>query len=122
MKKNHFVLVHGTGHGAWCWYKLVTLLKSSGHQVTALDLGGSGIDSRRLDEVSSISDYVSPLIEFMASLGEQDKVVLVGHSFGGISISLAIERFPTKVLAAVFVTAIMPSFNSPPANVVMEVL
>ncbi|CAN0911871.1 Methylesterase 10 [Linum grandiflorum] len=120
MKKNHFVLVHGTGHGAWCWYKLVTLLKSSGHQVTALDLGGSGIDSRRLDEVSSISDYVSPLIEFMASLGEQDKVVLVGHSFGGISISLAIERFPTKVLAAVFVTAIMPSFNSPPANVVME--
>ena len=64
---------------------------------------------------------MKPLIEFMASLPEQDKVILVGHSFGGISISLAIEQFPTKVLAAVFVTAIMPGFNSPPADVIVWV-
>ncbi|EXB63678.1 hypothetical protein L484_027021 [Morus notabilis] len=34
----HFVLVHGSCHGGWSWYKLVPLLKSAGHAVTALDL------------------------------------------------------------------------------------
>ncbi|KAG5614738.1 hypothetical protein H5410_014562 [Solanum commersonii] len=27
--KNHFVLVHGACHGAWCWYKVVTILRIS---------------------------------------------------------------------------------------------
>ncbi|CAL1408771.1 unnamed protein product [Linum trigynum] len=118
--KSHFVLVHGTGHGAWCWYKLVTLLESAGHRATALDLGGSGIDPRRLDEVSSISDYVSPLVGFLAGLPEEEKVILVGHSYGGIAISLAMEKFSGKVLVGVFVTALMPNSTSPPANVVLE--
>ncbi|CAN1186207.1 Methylesterase 10 [Linum perenne] len=119
MKNNihHFVLVHGTGHGAWCWYKIITLLKSAGHRVTAVDLGGSGVN---FNKANSISDYVNPLTEFMASVSEDEKVVLVGHSFGGISISLAVEKFPAKVVVAVFVTAMMPGFDSPPANVVLE--
>ncbi|KAF0923473.1 hypothetical protein E2562_006362 [Oryza meyeriana var. granulata] len=33
----HFILVHGLCHGAWCWYKVVTMLCSVGHRVTALD-------------------------------------------------------------------------------------
>ncbi|GMN75579.1 hypothetical protein TIFTF001_056325, partial [Ficus carica] len=40
---SHFVLVHGTCHGAWCWYKVAAQLKSTGHKVTALDLATSGI-------------------------------------------------------------------------------
>ncbi|CAN1332973.1 Methyl jasmonate esterase 1 [Linum perenne] len=119
MKNNihHFVLVHGTGHGAWCWYKIITLLKSAGHRVTAVDLGGSGVN---FNKANSISDYVNPLTEFMDSVSDDEKVVLVGHSFGGISISLAVEKFPAKVVVAVFVTAMMPGFDSPPANVVLE--
>ncbi|PPR96488.1 hypothetical protein GOBAR_AA24188 [Gossypium barbadense] len=44
----HFVLVHGACHGAWSWYKVVPLLKSGGHNVTALDLGGSGVDPQQV--------------------------------------------------------------------------
>ncbi|CAN1343579.1 Methylesterase 10 [Linum perenne] len=119
MKKQHLVLVHGTNHGAWCWYKLITRLKSAGHKVTALDLGGSGVN---FDQVSSIDDYVKLLIQFMAHLPEEERVILVGHSYGGIPISLAMEKFPSKILVAVFVAAFMPSISSPPANVVLEVL
>ncbi|CAN1343578.1 Methyl jasmonate esterase 1 [Linum perenne] len=117
MKKQHLVLVHGTNHGAWCWYKLITRLKSAGHKVTALDLGGSGVN---FDQVSSIDDYVKLLIQFMAHLPEEERVILVGHSYGGIPISLAMEKFPSKILVAVFVAAFMPSISSPPANVVLE--
>ncbi|CAI0553883.1 unnamed protein product [Linum tenue] len=119
--KKHFVLVHGAAHGAWCWYKLIPLLKSSGHKVTALDLGASGVDPNRLDEIATISDYARPLMEFMASLPEDDgKVILVGHSFGGYVISLVMEMFPQKVLVAVFVTAEMPNLVEPPATLMIE--
>lgn len=117
----HFVLVHGICHGAWCWYKLVTLLRHAGHRVTALDLGASGINSKQLHEITSVWDYVQPLMEFMASISHEERVILVGHSYGGLPISLAMESFPQKVLAAVFVTAYMPHYNSPPGVLIQEV-
>ncbi|KAJ9170761.1 hypothetical protein P3X46_018841 [Hevea brasiliensis] len=118
--KKHFVLVHGSGHGAWCWYKIVPLLKWAGHQVTALDLGASGINPKQLNELKSFSDYVYPLMEFIASLPLDERVILVGHSYGGLGLSLAMENFPEKILVAVFVTAYMPNFIHPPVTLVQE--
>ncbi|KAK4848142.1 hypothetical protein QYF36_009765 [Acer negundo] len=108
--EHHFVLVHGACHGAWSWYKLVALMKSSsGHiNVTALDLAASGIDSKQAKNLISIADYFKPLMEFMESVPLHEKVVLVGHSLGGLAVSKAMERFPSKISVAVFVTAGMP--------------
>ncbi|KAK8587581.1 hypothetical protein V6N13_086561 [Hibiscus sabdariffa] len=118
----HFVLIHGLCHGAWCWYKVLPLLKSAGHRVTPLDLGACGINPKQITELDSVSDYAQPLMDFMDSLPQDEKVILVGHSFGGVSISLAMESFPTKVLAAVYVTAFMPNYLSPIATAVAECL
>ncbi|KAK4378397.1 hypothetical protein RND71_000259 [Anisodus tanguticus] len=104
----HFVLVHGACHGAWSWYKIMASIKNSGHIVTALDLGASGINPKQVLEVPHLSDYFSPLMEFMASLPAHEKVSLVGHSLGGFAISKAMESFPEKISVAVFVTALMP--------------
>lgn len=120
MDSKHFVLVHGICHGAWCWFKLATLLKSAGHRVTALDLGSGGINSKRLDEVDSISDWLQPLMDFMASLPQEEQIILVGHSYGGIAISLAMESFPEKISVAVYVSAFMPNLVFPPATLVQE--
>ncbi|CAN4112284.1 unnamed protein product [Withania somnifera] len=106
--KKYFVLVHTVGHGAWSWYKIVALMRSSGHNVTALDLGASGINPKPVLEVPNLSDYFSPLMDFMASLPAHAKVVLVGHSFGGMANSKAMETFPEKISVAVFLNAIMP--------------
>ncbi|KAJ8446635.1 hypothetical protein Cgig2_002797 [Carnegiea gigantea] len=121
----HFVLVHGVCHGAWCWYKVVTLLKKAGHQVTALDLGGCGVHPRPLHEIRTIDDHLEPLMAFMGSLDPHDgdgdrEVILVGHSFGGIPISLAMEKFRDTILVAVFVSAYMPNTSSPPVTLVEE--
>ncbi|KAL4383264.1 hypothetical protein GQ457_15G013780 [Hibiscus cannabinus] len=97
-----FVLVHGSCHGAW------SLLKSYGHNVTAIDLARSGVDPQQLNTLRSISDYIEPLRQFMALLPHKQKVVLVGHSLGGLAISQAMEMFPEKISVAVFVTASMP--------------
>ncbi|KAL6337889.1 hypothetical protein AAG906_002354 [Vitis piasezkii] len=107
-REKHFVLVHGACHGAWCWYKVTTFLRSAGHKVTALDLAAAGANGKRLDELNSISDYHEPLMKFMTSLVTGEKVILVAHSLGGVSVSVAMERFPQKVSVAVFVSAFMP--------------
>ncbi|OAY33846.1 methylesterase 3 [Manihot esculenta] len=107
-RQRHFLLIHGACHGAWCWYKVATLLKSAGYKVTALDMAASGIHPMQADDIHSLSEYFEPLMQFMMSLQPQERVILVGHSMGGLCISSAMERFPEKISAGVFAAAFMP--------------
>ncbi|RDY00975.1 Salicylic acid-binding protein 2, partial [Mucuna pruriens] len=107
----HFVLVHGGLHGAWCWYKVANQLKSFGHNVTTLDMAASGINPKQMQEVLSVSEYHEPLMTFMASLPSKEKVILVGHSLGGLSVSIAMEKYPKQISVAVFITATVVSQN-----------
>ncbi|MED6184333.1 hypothetical protein PIB30_046429 [Stylosanthes scabra] len=109
--ERHFVLVHGNMHGAWCWYKLSTLLQSVGHKVTPLDMAASGINPKQATQVKTYREYVEPLTEFLEALPSDERVILVGHSSGGGCISVAMEQFPEKVYVAVFVAALMPGPN-----------
>ncbi|KAM1713013.1 hypothetical protein ACFX12_023821 [Malus domestica] len=107
LETDHFVLVHGGGFGAWCWYKTIALLEEGGFKVTAVDLTGSGIHSSDTNSVTSLSQYVKPLSDFLENLPEGKKVILVGHDFGGACISYAMELFPHKVAKAIFIAAAM---------------
>ncbi|KAL0452637.1 UNVERIFIED_CONTAM: Methylesterase 17 [Sesamum latifolium] len=104
----HFVLVHGIGGGAWCWYKIRCLMENSGYRVTCLDLKASGMDPTDPNTVLSFDDYNKPLIDFLFSLHDNHQVILVGHSAGGLSLSDAIHKFgKKKIKLAVFVAATM---------------
>lgn len=107
LETRHFVLVHGGGFGAWCWYKTIALLEEGGFKVTAIDLTGSGIHSSDANSITNLSQYVKPLTDFLENLAEGEKVILVGHDFGGSCISYAMELFPLKISKAVFLAAAM---------------
>ncbi|KAK1557920.1 hypothetical protein Q3G72_034225 [Acer saccharum] len=72
-------------------------------------MAASGTHPSQLHDIPSMSAYFKPLMEFMASLPPEERVILVGHSMGGYCISAAMESFPHKVSVAVFCTAFMPS-------------
>ncbi|KAJ4707282.1 Methyl esterase [Melia azedarach] len=107
LETNHFVLVHGGGFGAWCWYKTIALLEEGGFKVTAIDLTGAGIHSFDTNGITSLSQYVKPLTNFLEKLIDGEKVILVGHDFGGACISYTMELFPFKISKAVFIAAAM---------------
>ncbi|KAK4280316.1 hypothetical protein QN277_011955 [Acacia crassicarpa] len=109
LETNHFVLVHGGGFGAWCWYKTIALLEEGGFKVTAIDLTGSGVHSYDTNKITCLSQYVKPLTDFLENLAEGEKVILVGHDIGGSGISYAMELFPSKISKAVFLAAAMPT-------------
>ncbi|KAK4715209.1 hypothetical protein R3W88_013547 [Solanum pinnatisectum] len=107
VEDKHFVLVHGGGFGAWCWYKTTTLLKESGYHVDAIDLTGSGAHFFDSNNISTLSQYVKPLTDFLEKFDDDKKVILVGHDIGGACISYVMELYPSKVSAAIFVAAAM---------------
>ncbi|KAH7670727.1 putative hydrolase/acyltransferase (alpha/beta hydrolase superfamily) protein [Dioscorea alata] len=116
------VLVHGEGFGAWCWYKTITMLEEAGLEPIALDLTGSGIDTTDTNIITSLEDYAKPLINYLHNLPEGEKVILVGHSCGGASISYALECYPKKISKAVFVCATMVADGQKPFDIFAEEL
>ncbi|KAL3334486.1 hypothetical protein AABB24_030959 [Solanum stoloniferum] len=107
VSKIHFVLIHGIGGGGWCWYKIKSLMEISGYKVTCLDLKGAGIHPHDPTTIISFDDYNQPLINFLSSLPQNEQVILVGHSAGGLSVTDATHKFPKKVRMAVYIGATM---------------
>ena len=94
--QKHFVLVHGVYQRPWSWYKLKPRLGSAGHRVTALDPAASGINMKAIQDVHTVYEYTEPLLDFLASLPPNEKVVLVGHSLGGLNLALAMDKYPER--------------------------
>lgn len=122
LKTKKFVLIHGEGFGAWCWYKTISLLEETGLLPTALDLTGSGINLTDTNTVATLAEYSKPLIDFLQNLPEDEQVILVGHSSGGACVSYVMEHFPKKISKAVFLCATMVSDGQRPFDVFAEEL
>lgn len=103
--KETFVLVHGAWLGAWCWDKVIPLLEKSGHTAIALDLPGHGNSEVSIhgQDIHTYADYVADVLRT-----QDEPVILVGHSMGGMSISEAAAMVPEKVKKLVYVTAFLP--------------
>lgn len=74
VKEKKFVLVHGEGFGAWCWYKTISLLEESGLSPVAIDLKGSGIDLTDTNGVNTLAEYSKPLTDYLQDLPNDEKV------------------------------------------------
>ncbi len=97
-----FLLIHGSGHGAWAWRDVLPRLHALGHEARAIDLPGHGDDRTPLEAVR-LASYRDAI---RAALG--DRTVLVGHSMGGYPITAAAEAEPGKIAALVYLCAYVP--------------
>lgn len=126
--KPAFVFIHGAWHGARTWDKVVPVLEAAGHHCVAIDLPGSGKNaaspesfSRKPFDPAAFGTEPSPnagvaqeartaaTVEAVrqAAARGNGKVVLVGHSLGGITVSPVAETVPELLHAAVYLTAFM---------------
>jgi len=100
-----FVLVHGAFHAAWSWEPVAAELRARGHRVDVFDLPGAGEDPTPLSEVT-LDLAAGKVVEVIESSPEP--AVLVGHSMGGIVITEAAGRVPSRISRLVYVTAFRP--------------
>jgi pimeloyl-ACP methyl ester carboxylesterase len=100
-----FVLVHGSWHGAWCWDRLIPLIRGNGHTVHAFDLPSMGQDTTALQD-ASFARCVRKITERIDQL--DGPVILVGHSMAGVLITQVAESCPERLGALVYLSAFVP--------------
>lgn len=99
-----FVLVHGAAHGGWCWDRVVAALQAHGHRALAPDLPGAGDDPAEPGDVD-LDDYAARVRATVEASGA--RVVLVGHSMGGVTLTRVAEEIPERLFCCVFLSAFM---------------
>ncbi|MCE3003319.1 MAG: alpha/beta fold hydrolase [Xanthomonadaceae bacterium] len=98
------VLVHGAWMGAWAWDGVVRELARAGFDAVAVELPAHG-DDPTPPEAASLDAYVDAVLRALPADG---RVVLVGHSMGGIVISAVAERAPERIARLVYVAGYLP--------------
>lgn len=102
-----FVLVHGGGHGGWCYAKVKRLLEAAGHEVFAPSLTGLGERSHLLSPDVGLETHITDVASLLHHWDLRD-VVLVGHSYGGMVITGAADRATDRVGKLVYLDAANP--------------
>lgn len=96
------LLLHGSGHGAWCWRDLIPELRALGHAPRAMNMPSHGGDPTPLDEVTLDGCTASVVSE----LGED--TVVVAHSWGGYPATLAADIAPGRIRRLIYLCAYVP--------------
>ena len=55
----NFVLVHGAWHGAWCWSRVLPLLRKAGHAAHAVTLTGVGERAHLLSREITLETHIA---------------------------------------------------------------
>ena len=102
-----YVLVHGAFHGGWCWSRVAPLLRAEGHVVYTPTLTGLGDRVHLATPDVNLSTHVTDVVNVIEFEQLQD-VILVGHSYGGMVITGAIEQVSERLKAVVYLDAVVP--------------
>jgi pimeloyl-ACP methyl ester carboxylesterase len=123
-----FVLIHGAWHNHSVWDKVTPILEANGFAAWTPDLPGAGVNAiaptsfrRSPFDPAAFAAEPSPvaavtqeqrtqavvaLVKEAASLSG-GKVILVGHSAGGMTTSAVAEQVPNQLIAVVYLTGFM---------------
>ena len=102
-----YVLVHGGGHGGWCYQRVARLLRSAGHEVYTPTLTGLGERAHLLSGGVDLDLHIRDVVAVLEFEDLRD-VILVGHSYGGMVITGVADRAADRIGRLVFLDAANP--------------
>ena len=102
-----YVLVHGGGHGGWCYQRVARILRAAGHEVYTPTLTGLGERAHLLDHRVDLNRHIDDVVAVLHFEDLRD-VILVGHSYGGMVITGIADRAADRVGKLVYLDAANP--------------
>ncbi len=102
-----YLLVHGGGHGGWCWRRIAPLLRAAGHEVYTPTLTGLGERSHLLRPDIDLDTHIADVLGVLRYEDLMD-VILVGHSYGGMVITGVADRALARIGQLVYLDAAHP--------------
>lgn len=103
--QNTYVLVHGAWQAPWVWDAVAESLKQKGYKVITVELPGHGKDTTPTYSLS-LDAYSSKVAAAIS--GTEGKVILVGHSMGGMVVTQVAEKLPSRIAKLVYIGAFVP--------------
>jgi pimeloyl-ACP methyl ester carboxylesterase len=113
----HYVFVHGSWHGAWCWEPLVKQLALLGHESTCIDLPGHGNNKRPYHEIT-YQVYFDYLKNQLHSLNKPYNLVV--HSMSGIIGAPLFDQHPELINHLYLISAFVPQNGKSLIDVALE--
>ena len=102
-----YVLVHGGGHGGWCYQRVARILRANGHEVYTPTLTGLGERSHLLGPHVDLDLHIQDVVAVLQYEDLRD-VILVGHSYGGMVITGVADRAVDRIGRLVYLDAATP--------------
>jgi pimeloyl-ACP methyl ester carboxylesterase len=102
-----YVLVHGSWHGGWCWHRVGKILIANGDTVYMPTLTGLGERAHLLSPDTSLETHINDVLELLESK-DLKRIILVGHSYGGIVVSAVADRAAKRISRLVYLDAVVP--------------
>lgn len=102
-----YVLVHGGGHGGWCYQPVAKILRAHGHEVYTPTLTGLGEREHLLSPAVDLNMHITDVVKVL-QFEDLQRVILVGHSYGGMVITGVADRAPGRIANIVYLDAAYP--------------
>lgn len=114
-----FVLLPGSWCGGWCWTPVARHLEAAGHRVFPLTFSGVGERAHLLSESITLETHVADVINAIRYADLHD-VVLVAHSYGGITMTVVVDRIPERLRHVVYLDAMLPMSGECAMDIIPE--
>lgn len=102
-----FILIHGAWGSGQGWWQVKPLLKKAGYRVFAPSLTGQGERAQEGGPAVNLATHVDDIVRLIESRRLR-RVILVGHSYGGMVVSGVAEHMPERVARVIYVDAFLP--------------
>ena len=116
-----YVLVHGGGHGGWCYQRVSRILREAGHEVHAPSLTGLGERAHLLRPGIDLDLQITDVVNLVHYEDLRD-VILVGHSYGGMVVTGVADRASDRIGRLVYLDAANPKDGQSLVDVAGEVI
>ena len=100
-----YVLIHGAWHTGELLEDTAAPIRAAGHDVHLPTLGGNRPGD---DKSIGLEEAFAPIADYFEGNDIEDAVVM-GHSYGGMIISLLADRMPDRVRRLVYWNAFVPN-------------
>jgi pimeloyl-ACP methyl ester carboxylesterase len=100
-------MVHGGGHGGWCYQPVARRLRAAGHEVYAPTLTGLGERAHLVGPHVDLDLHIQDVVAVLQYEDLRD-VILVGHSYGGMVITGVGDRAYQRIGKLVYLDAANP--------------
>ena len=102
-----FVLVHGGGHGGWCYQYVARIMRKQGQEVYTPTMTGLGEREHLLSPAVDLDMHITDIVKVLQFEDLRD-VILVGHSYGGMVITGVADRAADRIGHIVYLDAANP--------------